>query len=189
MILFFLLYISMIVYGNSNQINEEHIKSILTSHYSEIKDIFEYMKYDDLFHDETILFVIPQFTMNNVFISINEIDEINIKLKDLNPSLRKEIPRIQNLRVVRNLIVELKNFEMEINIKIKSSYISEGQNSLDISVLGNPIINYSPYVISNYNEMKEKFNSLIKSGEFNNIYILPIINKIINKIIGTIIES
>ena len=44
-------------------------------------------------------------------------------------------------------------------------------------------------MISNYNLMREKFSLMIENGEFRQIYIIPIINKIIDEIIKTISEN
>ena len=100
------------------KLNEVFIKSILTNFYSELKDILEFSKFDDLFLNETILFTIPEFTINKIYISIKDNDIITFKLKDVVPSLRKEIFRDRKIVIVRNLIVLLNDFELEINIKI-----------------------------------------------------------------------
>ena len=171
------------------KLSELYIKTILTNFYSEIKDIFEFLKYDDLFLNETILFTIPEFTIDKILISIKDDEIINFKLKDVLPSLRKEIFRDPKIVVVRNLIVLLNDFELEINIKIKKRYNSDEQNSPEFELLGNPIINYNPEVLSNYNVMREKFTLMIENGEFRKIYIIPIINKIIYEIIKTIDEN
>ena len=171
------------------KLNELFIKSILTNFYSEIKDILEFSKFDDLFLNETILFTIPEFTINKIYISIKDNDIITFKLKDVVPSLRKEIFRDRKIVVVRNLIVLLNDFELEINIKIKKRFNFDDQNSPEFELLGNPIINYNPEVLSNYNEMREKFSVMIENGDFRKIYIIPIINEIIDKIITTIDEN
>ena len=183
---FIILILSSVLFlsKSNKEINEEYIKSIINNFYLEIKDIFELTNFDELFQNEKILFMIPEFTTDKVLISIQENEIINLRLKYVTPSLRKEIPRLPKIRVVRNLIVQLNDFELELNIKIKN--FPDEQNSSNITFVGKPIINYNPIVKSNYIEMREKFNSKIETGEFNNNYIIPIINKILYKIFAII---
>ena len=188
MIIFYII-INFVSNESNNKISEEYIISILTKYYSEIKQIFEFMKYDDLFIDEKILFMIPQFTIDKVLVKIKDNKIINIKFKDVIPSLRKEFPRNPKLVVVRNLIVLLNDFELEMNYKIKSEYNPDKPSASDVEIVGKPLISYTPEVISNYREMEEKFNLMIENGELNLTYIEPIINKILDTVLITIIEN
>ena len=188
LIIFYSIFIFVSNESNIN-INEEYIKSILIDFYPEIRKIFDNMKYDELFKSETILFKIPEFTIDKVSIEIKDNGIVNIKLKDVVPILRKEIPRIATLRVVRNFIVQLNDFELEINYKINNKNDLDKFYVPEVERVGEPIINYNPEIISNYREMKEQFKSMIENGEFNLIYIEPIIKHILNTILETIIES
>ena len=181
--LYIIIYLFSLLYCNDSKkdkITEDYIYSILNDLYPEIKNIFEYLKYDKIFINETILFTIPEFTLDKIQINIKDDGIVNLKLRDIIPSLRKEIPRISKLCVVRHLFVLLNDFEMEINIKKIEN---------DLKIVEEPIINYRPEVHSNYNLMLDLFNSMIENGTFNDYYVVPIIKYLLDEILSIIINK
>ena len=162
---------------STNPVTATQVKAKIKQKFPEIKQIFESTSFDSVFPNEKILFTVPFLKEENIAVTTKTDGNIHIQIKDVVPSFKKEIPRFSRLTVVRSLVVQLKDFDLEMDL-----------NNKTLQLASEPITHYNPEVISNYREMKETFKTLIKDGEFDRLDLRPIW-RIIIKVLIALLEA